>query len=235
MVHSCCQLEARDRPRSKKSQNRQQWSIGVPRYVAGGIIGSTLGLGLGHSIQGRWWDGHGWGFTMGGLFALLLWTGAEKENKPFPLALLLGTKLGETISVWFPPYRSALAPRKIDESRYVVGGMLGTALGFGSGHLIQGRGVAGAWPYTLTQVAALVSAFAECHSCKRHGGFSVRPLFDLMLYVVSRAIEIASLWGPSAKNYQIVSTTDNFSPKLTLIPLFHRQQPKLALRLTVAL
>ena len=230
LAHSCCQLEARDRPRSKKSQNRQQWSIGVPRYIAGGIIGSTLGFGLGHSIQGRWWDGHGWSFTMGGLFAFFLWVNTERQNVSlaFPLTLVIATKLGETISVWLPPNRPSLAPKKITTSRYIYGGMLGTIFGFGSGHLIQGRGIASALPYTLTQVAALSTAFVVCHGCKRTQKWSI-----LTLYAISRAIETISLWGPGIKDYKIVSTTDNSSPKLTLIPLFHRQQPKLALQFTM--
>ena len=264
MIHSCCQLEARGVPRSKK--NRQQWSIGIPRYVIGGVIGSTLGVGfplahmimvadggkndfswallgsgIGHAVQGRWWDGHGFGFTMGGFYTYAALSGAEGENdnRPFTWTMFLGTKLAELITVWSPPYRSALAPKKMDESRYVAGGTLGTIFGFGSGHLIQGRGIAGAWPYALTQISALSMFYTE-EQCRRTkyghcGMIDGSAVMGILFYGLSKIIEIASLWGPSAKNYQIVSTTDNSSPKLTLIPLFHRQQPKLALRLTVAL
>ena len=223
----CFEAKARDRIQSKKTT--KPWSIGVTRYVAGGIIGSTLGFGLGHSIQGRWWDGHGWSFTMGGLFAFCLWTVAEREDvSTFPLALWLGTKLGETISVWFPPYRSALAPKKITTSKYISGGVLGTVVGFGSGHLMQGRGIASALPYTLTQVVALSMAFVVCHGCK------ATKQAGLILYAISKTVETISLWGPGIKDYKIVSATDKPSPRFTLMPLFHTKQPKLALRFTMA-
>ena len=266
MVHSCYQLEARGVPRSKKSQNRQPWSISTTRYAIGGVIGSTLGVGLplanmimvadggsnyfswaslaggiGHAVQGRWWDGHGFGFTMGGLYTYMALAVAEGENdnQPFTWTMFLGTKLAELITVWFPPYQLSLAPKKIDEARYVAGGTLGTVFGFGSGHLIQGRGIASAWPYALTQISALSMFYIE-EQCRRTGRihcgmFDLSAVMGIFFYGLSKIIEIASLWGPSAKNYRIVSTNDNSFPKLALIPLFHGQQPKLALRLTVAL
>ena len=39
------------------------------RYVLGGIVGSSLGLGIGHAIQGRY-SSKGWFFTMGEVTSL---------------------------------------------------------------------------------------------------------------------------------------------------------------------
>ena len=229
----CFEAKARDRVQTnkRKLQNRSTWSIGIPRYVAGGIIGSTLGLGLGHSIQGRWWDGHGWCFTMGGLFTFFLLAEPKRDrvSLKFPWALFIGTKLTEAISVWTPPRRSVPFPKKITTSRYVSGGALGTIVGFGSGHLMQGRGIASALPYTLTQVIALSNAFVVCNDCKR------TQMSSLILYAISKAIEIISLWGPAIRDYKIVSTTDQPSPSLTIVPLLHAKYPKLALRLTMTI
>ncbi len=221
---------------SLPQREHNEWAIGVPRYAVGGVVGSLLGFGLGHMIQGRWWDGHGWGFTMGGLFTYLNWEAAEEQNKTFPLLLFLGTKLGETIDVWMPPLRSDYFPDRqtMTTSRYVTGGILGTIIGFGSGHLVQGRGVA-AWPYALTQVSALATVVAECHSCKEDGSFDpVTPLFGLMMYTLSRVLETISVWWPGARNYEIVSRAPS-PPKLAIVPLLYSDNPKLALQLTVAL
>jgi hypothetical protein len=38
-------------------------------YIAGGIVGTVVGFGIGHGIQGRWSDG-GWIFTVGDTAAL---------------------------------------------------------------------------------------------------------------------------------------------------------------------
>ena len=41
--------------------------IGIGRYVAGGLVGTTLGFGIGHSLQERYWRDYGWAFTIGGI------------------------------------------------------------------------------------------------------------------------------------------------------------------------
>lgn len=271
MMLSCCTLEARGRAHPKTKQHAQStWAIGVPRYVAGGIVGSTLGVGLpltavimrdkqvwsyndklfrkvnmlsifgsglGHAIQGRWYRGHGWGFTFGGFYTYvaLLSATEEEDNQAFTWTLFIGTKLGELISVWWPPHRSASPLRQIDIDEYVAGGFLGTVVGFGSGHLLQGRGIASAWPYALTQVAALAWASVDS-KCEIHCGMIDDSVPGIMLFVISKLIETISVWGISAIDYKIVSPrADPHAPKLALIPLLHERQPKLALQLTVAL
>ena len=259
MTLSCWQLEARDDP--KQSHDRQEWEIGVPRYVAGGVVGSTLGVGLpiariimlatvgyqrskfswsvlgsglGHAIQGRWWDGPGWGLTMGGYYTYLALAATVEENsRALAWTLFLGTKLAELITVWLPPYRSTPVPKELDTSRYVAGGVLGTVYGFGIGHLVQGRGIASAWPYTLTQVTALSLFFTERKCRIRCGMIDFNKVAGFMLMAVSKLMETISLWGISAINYQLISTTDKSSPKFTLIPLFYNRQ--LSLRLTMTL
>lgn len=265
-------LEARDRAHLKTRQHDEsEWSIGVPRYVVGGIVGSTLGValpltalistavgkesplvlsvlgsGFGHAIQGRWYHGHGWGFTMGGLytFVALLAAIGEENNRAFAWTLFIGTKLGELISVWWPPRLSAraVARQEITTAGYVGGGLLGTVVGFGSGHLVQGRGIAG-WPYTLTQVAALALASVDdkCRTDSKGkktscGMIDAPAVAGIVLFVISKLMETISVWDLSARDYKIVSPrADPHTPKLALIPLPYAGQPKLALQLTLAL
>jgi len=255
-------LEARDRAHLKtKQHDESEWSIGIPRYVVGGIVGSTLGValplitvtvlpkwrygglavfgsGFGHAIQGRWWDGPGWGFTLGSLYTLAALGIAEsmEDKRAFAWTLLIGTKLGELVTVWLPPRQSARARQEITTARFVGGGLLGTFVGFGSGHLVQGRGIAAAWPYTLTQVAALSIVFVECRPCKKSGSFSLHPLSGFFLYGISKLMEIISVWTPSAREYKIVSAADKLStPKFAVFPLYHDAQTKLVVQLTTAL
>ena len=256
-------LEASDRAHLKTKQHQpSEWTIGIPRYVIGGIVGSTLGValplaavtilskssyggfglfgsGFGHAIQGRWWDEQGWGFTMGSLYTLIALAVAEdeKDNRTFAWTLFIGTKLGELVTVWLPPRQSARARQEITTARYVFGGLLGTVIGFGSGHLMQGRGIAGAWPYTLTQVAALSAAFVEE---KKHedGSFSFTPpvLIGGVFWGISKIMEIISVWTPSVREYKIVSPADKPSaPKFAVFPLYHNARPKLVVQLTTAL
>ena len=50
---------------SEKDQNIiEMGEIGPGRYVLGGVVGSYIGLGLGHAIQGRY-SSRGWIYTVG--------------------------------------------------------------------------------------------------------------------------------------------------------------------------
>ena len=66
-IYSSVLLTNTARARAENSAGK----ISVPRYVAGGILGTTIGLGFGHSIQGRWYRDYGWVFTAGGLITAL--------------------------------------------------------------------------------------------------------------------------------------------------------------------
>ena len=101
------------------------------RYVAGGILGTTLGFGAGHTIQGRWWEDYGWVFTTASIITVLGglsggscgMSGVQVYDPPPQLRLLedydscmvakkqrqkkwvIGffvTKAIETVSVWWP-------------------------------------------------------------------------------------------------------------------------------------
>ena len=88
------------------------------RYIAGGIVGSTVGFGIGHAIEGRYRD-QGWIFTAGegasvtAIFvAILACFGDPPPGQTCtpPVALawggligLVGFHIWETIDVWVGP------------------------------------------------------------------------------------------------------------------------------------
>ena len=72
---------------------QQQLSLGS--HVAGGIFGTTLGFGLGHRIQGRWWHGAGWGFTLSQMYALYALGTNGQSRSHTALYTLLALKLAE--------------------------------------------------------------------------------------------------------------------------------------------
>ena len=58
--------------------------VSTGRYITGGILGSTLGFGIGHGVQGRYAE-KGWIFTAGEVAGAALWLPAAaqcgKDNK----------------------------------------------------------------------------------------------------------------------------------------------------------
>lgn len=46
-----------------------------PRYITGGVLGTSIGFGLGHIVQGRWQE-KGWIFTLGESASLITALGA---------------------------------------------------------------------------------------------------------------------------------------------------------------
>ena len=162
--------------RTKKTT--QDNKIGPLRYVAGGLLGTTIGFGSGHAIQGRWWSDYGWVFTVASIITgfqagfrggscgvgikeapvMHMWLNpdydecvarTEQLRKPWRNAFWI-TKGIETISVWWPRNVSFSPTRTrtqqvdsnlidISEEDYVLGGLLGTFIGFGIGHAAQGR------------------------------------------------------------------------------------------------
>lgn len=59
-----------------------------------------------------------------------------------------------------------LKRRDINKSRYVVGGIVESAYGFGIGHIVQGRWLEKGWVFTLGEVSAVAVAvygFRELH------------------------------------------------------------------------
>lgn len=92
-----------------------------PRYITGGILGTTLGFGVGHAIQGRW-QNKGWIFTLGESVSLVTLVGAgawcvtssaarsfggEDESTSFSCILttisatsFIGLRIWESIDLW---------------------------------------------------------------------------------------------------------------------------------------
>ena len=44
--------------------------ISKNRYITGGVLGTALGFGIGHAVQGRWLSDKGWIFTSAELVTL---------------------------------------------------------------------------------------------------------------------------------------------------------------------
>lgn len=222
-------------------------SISPFRYVAGGALSVFPGFGLGHMVQGRWLHDYGWVFTAGQTLALVgaaqydgntctittskSTTSCESEDskrkrkiQPYWIAAFALLKLGEVVHAWWP---SKLAPLQqgqtinnatvIPRHRYLWGGALGTTVGFGLGHAVQGRWwqQGHGWAYTLTQLSVVPAIYAimeqnkceerarakerkrrhegESWGCSNHTNEEIAGLL-IATYVVSRIFEIFSVW-----------------------------------------
>ena len=95
--------------------NKDYTSMTQGQYIAGGILGALPGLGIGHVIQGRWFE-KGWIFTgtQLGLYYLTLISFAYANTTtgyidsflifvPFYLFAALGLKVWEAVDVWSLP------------------------------------------------------------------------------------------------------------------------------------
>lgn len=255
--------------------------VGVGRYVTGGVIGTTLGFGIGHSIQDRYWRDYGWVFTVGGIltwFHAMLPSGitsnecddeacqAERDrDADRALMWLLGFKAIETVAVWWPrnvnfegiyakqhEVDSSLIP--INKSKYLQGGLLGTLVGFGTGHAVQGRWRRDGWQHTAWQAGAVALA-SYGWFCKNYSsagpddlnsniepkpkpsypacdGYGLMMLVGIPLFAALKIIEIASVWEPSPDLYRIVSG-NNQLPTFTVAPLLNTNQAGVQLVLRI--
>ena len=215
------------------------------RYVAGGMLSLIPGFGIGHAVQGRWSDGYGWLFTVGEGLTLLgaglsiMMTGIfcvddddsqggcsdPKTDKWLTAFLVL--KLGEAVSAWYPPKLMDIRDRRtrrnlkiIPHSRYITGGTLGTVVGFGVGHAVQGRWWhESGWAYTLTQLPAVPAIIAKrkIEKCKAQVVFEKHAwkcnsyymndntaILLITMYVISRIIEVISIWDINHSLYRVV-------------------------------
>lgn len=93
--------------------------VSTGKYITGGVLGSTVGFGIGHAVQGRYSD-KGWIFTAGEAVGLtLLVAGAnqcqkDKDNDPVAdkcssnaasqvllgFASFVGFHIWEVVDVW---------------------------------------------------------------------------------------------------------------------------------------
>ena len=269
--------------------------IGVGRYVTGGVVGTTLGFGIGHGIQERYWSDYGWAFTVGGvltslnvLFSVSLFPKhtascvpvegeteslakceadrekameeqSAEDSHEMNRALMwwLGFKVAEVVAVWWPrnvDFDGIYAKRHemdsrfipISKTKYLQGGLLGTLVGFGTGHAVQGRWRRDGWQHTAWQAgaAALASYGWFCKNYTAAGpddvperGSNTDPkpsypacdeyfsmmLVGIPLFVALKIVEIASVWDPSPDLYRVVS--DNTQPPMfTVAPLISINQ-----------
>ena len=271
--------------------------IGVGRYVTGGVVGTTLGFGIGHGIQDRYWSDYGWAFTVGGVLTLFnaMFAGGGPFRSPAPFCMedddkerlaeceankekamreqsaedsrktnraliwWLGFKAIETVAVWWPRnvnFEGIYAKRHemdsrfipISKTKYLQGGLLGTLVGFGTGHAMQGRWQRDGWQHTAWQVgaAALATYGWFCKNYTAAGpdtppdpNSNTEPkpkpsypacddyfsmmLVGIPLFVALKIVEIASVWDPSPDLYRVVSD-NNQPPMFTVAPLISINQ-----------
>lgn len=88
--------------------------IGGGQHVAGGLVGTFFGFGIGHAVQGRWSD-KGWIFTVGEVasFGLILVALGdcgfeescedEADQAWFGVVALIGLHIWEVFDVWLGP------------------------------------------------------------------------------------------------------------------------------------
>ena len=279
-IYSSVLLTNTARARAENSAGK----ISVPRYIAGGMLGTTIGLGFGHSIQGRWYRDYGWVFTAGGIITGLpmIWPSGcgadgsglndydnlnvwlnpnydsciakDKRKRLKWIISFLAIKAIETIAVWWPrnvsfaPTSDDTAAKSADmhlipitQQKYLSGGILGTIIGFGAGHALQGRWRHDGWPHTLTQAGgaglAIYSFLCMLYSSAGPDILDAEPkrdyplcalagmgttLLGIATLIVARIVEIASVWGPNSDHYRIV--TSNQSSPLSIMPLLDTKQ-----------
>ena len=136
----------------------------------------------------------------------------------------------------------------ISKSNYLQGGVLGTVVGFGTGHAVQGRWQREGWKHTAWQagVAAFIAYSFLCadkpskvtiHDGKERVETHTPPpvcvvpppdlllggLVGIPLLVALRLVEIASVWEPSPDLYRIVSDRHQL-PSLAISPLLGTDQ-----------
>ena len=128
----------------------------------------------------------------------------------------------------------------IREENYLVAGVLGTFIGFGIGHAVQGRWQHKGKYYTYTQLAGFGLALLGGRYCsggsRRYGeGICHNPewmyMLDIPLFLISRIVEMFSVWGPDASYYRVVESRSQLPFSIT--PLLNTEQA--GLQLTVSL
>ena len=102
---------------SEKDQNIiEMGEIGPGRYVLGGVVGSYLGLGIGHAIQGRYSFSRGWIFTVGELTLIVIMSssaypcihGCSGSSGPglvmnIGIASYISFRIWEAVDLWVAP------------------------------------------------------------------------------------------------------------------------------------
>jgi hypothetical protein len=101
--------------------------------------------------------------------------------------------------------RDILQRGEITDTRYIVGGILGTyPLGFGIGHAIQGRYSDTGWIFTVGEMgslAVMMAGVGDCWSSGKSCSSGGLMFLGLLGYAGFKVWEIADLWaGPPEHN-----------------------------------
>lgn len=92
------------------------------QYVGGGVVGTFIGFGLGHVLQGRWLE-RGWIFTVAepplavlGAAALLSNSAHTGKSGNNGLAIFgaafVGMRIWEAVDLWYTPYANSQRARR---------------------------------------------------------------------------------------------------------------------------
>ncbi|MBX3034963.1 MAG: hypothetical protein KF865_13670 [Bdellovibrionaceae bacterium] len=126
---------------------------------------------------------------------------AEKISPPEKAE---GPKYQTSYESLSPEERRILQNGPINDTRYIIGGILGTyPLGFGIGHAIQGRYADRGWVFTAGEAGSLAVLFAGVGSCLDHGDWNSERnscngglmFLGLFGYVGFRVWEIIDVWA----------------------------------------
>jgi hypothetical protein len=135
--------------------------------------------------------------------------------------------------------QEVLSIGEISDTSYIVGGVLGTyPIGFGIGHVIQGRWSEQGWIFTAGEAASLGAILAGVSGCIRDSDFdtdhcsgfnSTLIIGGLLGFVGFRVWEIVDVWAtPPSQNRKYKELkkfiqgekTKDVKTSLDLIPLF---------------
>ena len=105
------------------SNEHKKTGISTGQYVTGGILGTLIGLGVGHAIQERYTE-NGWLFTvsqLGSVFSLGYFANQKNDLWTGLSALaLIGFKIWELIDVWWLPSSHKIALYEEENSFYIA-------------------------------------------------------------------------------------------------------------------
>ena len=250
--------------KTRKARQQADEGITPFRYVAGGALSIFPGFGAGHAVQGRWWRDYGWVFTAGQAITFagineydsrICFSSSDQDDyddcqaendrklnvQSYWITAFALLKIGEVIHAWWPSKLAPLQRRAINphaiaipRHRYLWGGVLGTTVGFGSGHAVQGRWwrQGYGWAYTLTQLPILASLYGESarDDCERRarekeqearhrgenwgcdnpigGDLSVSLI---AMYFISKVIEIFNVWDIDYATHRVASNEQHDS------------------------
>ncbi len=142
-----------------------------------------------------------------------------------------------------PEDREILEEGLIDQQKYVTGGILGTVVGFGSGHGVIGKYKQVGWLYTASEVGFLGlmavgyrKSVQDTFQAGVTGNFD-GPNYGLMIvgyigFISSRIGEIFDIWNrpfDHNRRHQELKDQEQSKPKALLLPTLDKNGPSLSL------